>query len=71
MKSLVLLLLVVGLMMTTIGYHQKIRDNSSEKTIIEYRYVPRSFYEEQLQPVNVQQSFQDMFTRDNVFVGRV
>lgn len=71
MKSLILLLLVSGILMITIGYHQKLRENIQEKTIIEYRYIPRSFYEEQLQPVNVEQSFYDMFHKDNVFVGRV
>lgn len=71
MKSLVLLLLVVGIMAITIGYHQKLQENLKEKTIIEYRYIPRSFYEEQLQPVNVQQSFYDMFNKENVFSGKV
>jgi hypothetical protein len=70
MKSLVLLLLVLGVMMITTGYHQKMQSNYKREKIIEYRYIPRSLFEEQMQPVNLQQSFADMFRKDNVFIGR-
>lgn len=70
MKSLVLLLMVIGIMMITIGYHQKMQSNYKKEKVIEYRYIPRSLFEEQVQPVNLQQSFSDMFRKDNVFVGR-
>ncbi len=70
MKSLVLLLMVIGIMMITIGYHQKMQSNYKKEKIIEYRYIPRSLFEEQVQPVNLQQSFSDMFKKDNVFIGR-
>ncbi len=70
MKSLVLLLMVIGIMMVTIGYHQKMQSNYKKEKVIEYRYIPRSLFEEQVQPVNLQQSFSDMFKKDNVFVGR-
>ena len=70
MKSLVLLLLVFGVMMVTIGYHQKMQENFKKEKVIEYRYIPRSLFEEQIQPVNLQQSFYDMFEKNNVFIGR-
>ena len=70
MKSLVLLLLVLVFMMITTGYHQKMQSNYKKEKIIEYRYIPRSLFEEQMQPVNLQQSFSDMFRKDNVFIGR-
>jgi hypothetical protein len=70
MKSLVLLLMVIGIMMVTIGYHQKMQSNYKKEKVIEYRYIPRSLFEEQVQPVNLQQSFSDMFKKDNVFTGR-
>ncbi len=69
MKSLVLLL-VFGVMMVTIGYHQKMQETFKKEKVIEYRYIPRSLFEEQLQPVNLQQSFYDMFEKNNVFIGR-
>jgi len=70
MKSIILLLLVLGVMMITTGYHQKMQDNFKQEKIIEYRYIPRSLFEEQIEPVNLQQSFSDMFKKDNVFIGR-
>jgi len=70
MKSLVLLLMVIGIMMVTIGYHQKMQSNYKKEKVIEYRYIPRSLFEEQVQPVNLQQSFSDMFKKDNVFTSR-
>jgi hypothetical protein len=70
MKSIVLLLLVLGVMMVTTGYHQKMQETFKKEKVIEYRYIPRSLFEEQIQPVNLQQSFNDMFRKDNVFIGR-
>ncbi len=70
MKSIVLLLLVLGVMMVTTGYHQKMQENFKKEKVIEYRYIPRSLFEEQIQPVNLQQSFYDMFEKNNVFIGR-
>ncbi len=70
MKSIVLLLLVIGVMMITTGYHQKMQSTFKKEKVVEYRYIPRSLFEEQIQPVNLQQSFSDMFRKDNVFIGR-
>ena len=70
MKSLVLLLMVLAVMMITIGYHQKMQESFKQEKIIEYRYLPRSYLEEQLEPVNLQKSFADMFRKDNIFIGR-
>jgi hypothetical protein len=70
MKSLVLFLLVLAVMMITVGYHQKLQESFKQEKIIEYRYIPRSYIEEQMEPVNLQKSFFDMFQKDNVFIGR-
>jgi hypothetical protein len=67
MKSIVLLLLVIGIMMVTISYHQELIKNAKTKTIIEYRFLPRSFYEEQLQPSDVHHTFNEMFNKDSIF----
>lgn len=70
MKSIVLLLLVISIMMITIGYHQKMQESFKKEKIIEYRYIPRSFIEEQHNPVNLTKSFSDMFKKEPIFVGR-
>ena len=41
------------------------------KTVIEYRFIPRSIYEEHIQPINIQQSFKDMFEKEDVYLSRV
>ncbi len=56
--------------MITTGYHQKLQQTFQKEKVIEYRYIPRSLFEEQIQPVNLQQSFADMFKKDDVFIGR-
>ena len=71
MKSIVLLFFVMGMLMITVGYHQELLKNAKTKTIIEYRFIPRSFYEEQLQSDDVHHSFYDMFNKSSVFFQQV
>jgi hypothetical protein len=67
MQSLVLVLLVIGLIMMALGYQKKLLKNMETKTVIEYRFIPRSIYEEQFGPVKLESSFQDMFEKQDVF----
>lgn len=67
MKSLVIVLLVLGLIMMALGYQKKLIQNMETKTVIEYRFIPRSIYEDQFGPVNLESSFQDMFEKQDVF----
>lgn len=53
MKSLVIVLLVLGLIMMALGYQKKLIQNMETKTVIEYRFIPRSIYEDQFGPVNL------------------
>jgi len=68
MKSIVMLFFVVGIIMLTIGYQRKILTNTKTKTVVEYRYIPRSIYEEQLSPINIQDTFYNMFSKGDVFL---
>lgn len=67
MKSLVIVLLVIGLIMMALGYQKKLIQNMETKTVIEYRFIPRSIYEDQFGPANLEGSFQDMFEKQDVF----
>lgn len=67
MKAMVLLLLVIGIVLTALGYQKKIIKNMETKTIVEHRFIPRSIYEEQFGQVNLEHSFQDMFEKQDVF----
>ena len=37
------------------------------KTVVEYRFIPRSIYEDQFGPAKLESSFQDMFEKQDVF----
>lgn len=67
MKAIVLLLLVIGIVLTALGYQKKIIKKMETKTIVEHRFIPRSIYEEQFGQVNLEHSFQDMFEKQDVF----
>ncbi len=68
MKSLTLLLFSLSIVFLTIGYMElKINEKQNQK-IIEYRFIPRSMIEDQVNPVNLETSFVDMFKRDNPFL---
>ena len=60
MNSIVLLLFLIGVIMITIGYTKTTSDCPLPK--IQYRFIPRSFYDEQLSPDNVTSQFQNMFS---------
>lgn len=71
MKSLVMVLLVIGLIMMALGYQKKILTNMETKTVVEYRFIPRSIYEDQFGPVKLEASFQDMFEKQDVFFRKI
>ena len=70
MKSIILFFFVVGIIMLAVGYQRKLLTETRTKTIVEYRFIPRSLYDEQLSPVNLEQRFTDMFQKQDVFLQR-
>ena len=71
MKSLSLLVLVLGIVFITVGYmDNKVAKHKSEKKI-EYRFVPRSIYDEQIKPTDLNDTFSSMFSDiDPIFEGK-
>ena len=71
MKSLSLLILIVGIVFVTVGYmDNKVKQTKSEKKI-EYRFVPRSIYDEQIKPTDLNDTFSTMFSDiDPIFEGK-
>ena len=65
MKALVLFLFIVGIVMIVMGYTREVSKN--ENTKIEYRYIPRNQYEEQMQSTNVTSIFSNMFDNKSVW----
>ena len=56
--------------MLAVGYQKKLLTQTRTKTVVEYRFIPRSLYDEQVSPVNLEQSFSDMFKQQDVFFQR-
>lgn len=50
MKSLIVLLFFVGMFMITSGIYEQKLKTAETNTKIEYRFVPRTYYEEQMAP---------------------
>ena len=66
MKSIVLLLLLFGIIMIVMGYYREY--SKCPNPIIEYRFIPRTFYDEQLSTPNLMKEFSTMFEDDNVWL---
>lgn len=62
MKSLSFLFLVLGIIFVTIGY-MEMKIKNENKKLIEYRFIPRSVYDEQFVPQNLKKNFSDMFEK--------
>ena len=69
MKSVALLFLLVGIILVVIGYTKTTLKCPPPR--VEYRFVPRTFFEEQLSPDQVSTKFQDMFSQSESWWNRV
>ena len=65
MKSLILILFIIGLVLIFTGYTKNQYHCSEPK--IEYRYIPRSFYEEQITTTNLKNLDSDMFDKQSTW----
>ncbi len=71
MKSLSLFVLMLGIIMITVGYMDKKVKKVEKEKEIEYRFVPRSIYDEQIKPVNLSDTFSTMFSDiDPIFIDK-
>ncbi len=69
MKSLILVLLIIGLVMIGVGY---VKSNMQcPPPRIEYRYVPKSFNEEQQvhTTIKAMSGMSNMFGKEDVWLG--
>ena len=66
MNSLPLLFLLLGMFFILVGYFKF--NKSCPPAKIEYRYIPRTFYNEQMSPGNVQQTFNTMFSSNTAWM---
>jgi len=66
MKSIILLLFMIGVIMVIIGYTRQYSVCPNPR--IEYRYIPRTFYDEQLSSPNILKQFSSMFEDENPWI---
>ena len=67
MKSIIVLLSFIGIVAIIIGYVNQLKQCPPPK--IEYRYIPRSFEDEQNDPVKVSKLFRNMFEMPSPWVA--
>ena len=65
MKSFVLILFIIGLIFIAVGYTENYKNCPSPK--IEYRFIPRSFYEEQISSTNLKSLYSDIFNEPSTW----
>jgi len=66
MKSIIILLCMVGVIMIAVGYTRQY--TVCPRPRIEYRYIPRTFYDEQLSSPNILKQFSSMFEDENPWI---
>ena len=64
MKGIILTLLVIGITMILVGFHKKNLKCPPPKVI--YKFIPRTFEEEQENPPQVTRIFDKMFKSPNI-----
>ena len=65
MKSFILIFFIIGVIMIVTGYNEHYKN--CPEPIIEYRYIPRSFYDEQVSDVNLKNLYSDMFNKSSTW----
>ena len=63
MQAVVILLLFVGTVMVMHGIYEQQLATVKKQVRVEYRFVPRTYYEEQLGTVDLQGTFKNMFDK--------
>ena len=67
-KALLLVIIFIGILFVTIEVVRVQVGLIEQKPKIEYRYIPRTFEEEQLDPVYVSEIFETMFSQPSPWI---
>jgi hypothetical protein len=66
MREISLFILIIGIIFITIGYTEnKLKKVQEQNKEIEYRLVPKSIYDEQIEPTEVLDKFSKMFAESS------
>jgi hypothetical protein len=73
-KAIVILLFIVGISLIISNFKEmndKLNEKINEEPKVVYRYIPRTFEEEQMDPVLVTDIFQTMFSQPSPWIGSI
>jgi hypothetical protein len=71
MKAIAMFLLFLGIIMIINGIYQQQYNNFKKNVKIEYRFIPRTYYEEQLaENESVTANFKNMFQKESPWFER-
>jgi hypothetical protein len=65
MRTLIITLLFLGIILMIVGYLENYKDCPLPR--IEYRYIPRNFYEEQVSGMNLSNLYSQIFNDPEVW----
>jgi hypothetical protein len=69
MKSLIMLMTFIGVISIVVGYINQIKKCPPPK--VEYRYIPRTFEEDQNNPVKISELFNTMFVEPTPWLDKI
>ena len=64
MKALAMFTLFIGLIFVIHGIYKQKYDSLEKNVRVEYRFIPRTYFEEQLRDPQVSANFKTMFDKD-------
>lgn len=65
MKAIIFFLMIVGVFMVMHGIYQQKYNALQENRRIEYRFLPRTYYEEQINDTDVASKFKSLFDKES------
>ena len=65
MRSFLFLLMFVGMALVMHGIYEEKYQRLEKNVRVEYRFIPRTFYEEQMAQTDIAGNFKSMFEKDS------
>ena len=70
MRAILLILLFVGALLVVDGIYEQRLQGFKDNVRVEYRFIPRTYYEEQLYHSDLDLKMKDMFQKDAPYFER-
>ncbi len=70
-KNIILIIFFIGILFVTLTSSNAYVSSLKEQNKVEYRYIPRNFQDEQLEPVYVSEIFENMFKMPSPWISSI